>query len=449
VTFEEPDLLRYKIDPVRDLLYPDRRFLRLDLSPVVEKHKQDMISQGDEAEDFARLPSWIKVSLFPEKAQAFLHDFYQAIGKGVARLESLALDWQIAQEGLAPRHRYICESTGNRILIEMTFHSCTNKNLKVMSDIYKQANPNSYVIVLCGDRVNGGSFTNADAERKVKKMIATAAKQGKNVMIFASRLGQRSFSIPGLSTVYLCYDQGSEGANRQKMARALTADTLDKVGWIVSCSFNPRGDDKLLPEMLATAKNLKGKSGGSVAQWLKYVITTENICDMTGNGLEVIDTDTWYNYAYESGMISRVLGAMTVPQRASFELRSLLLQAAGYKSAGNDAESSDTGDTFDKNRKPSKPRGNTADDVDKIEAKEIAHMRATLTLLVDTFPKMQIGTGKSAVMDILKEINDDDNHRLWFITWFKMPVEAVFMALDEGVIDESSLEATIEHVLSK
>lgn len=407
-----------------------------------------MISQGDEAEDFARLPSWAKVSLFPQKAQAFLGDFYQAIGKGVARLESLALDWQIAQEGLAPRHQYICQSTGNRILVEITFHSCTNKNLKVMSDIYKQANPGSYLIVLCGDRVNGTSFTNANAEGKVKKIIANAAKQGKNVMIFASRLGQRSFSIPGLSTVYLCYDQGAEGANRQKMVRALTADTLDKVGWIVSCSFDPRGDDKLLPEMLATAKNLKGKNGGSVAEWLKYVITTENICNMTNNGLEVIDTDNWYNYAYETGMISRVLGAMTVPQRASPELRSLLLQAAGYKSAGNDAESSDTGDTFDKNRKPSKSQGNLADDDDKIEAKEIAHMRATLTLLVDTFPRMQVGTGKSAAMEILEDIRDDDNHRQWFETFFGMPVEAVFMAISEGVLDADSLETTIEHRLT-
>lgn len=433
---------KYKIDLRRDLLIPDRRFCRLNLTPVVELAKKEL-AEIDELDNFATLPSWPKVSVFPKKARAFFSSFFKGIGPGVNRLEMLQIDWQLEQARQKPRHRYVCPKTGNSILVEMMFFNTkSNAQLNDIGSIYKDTVPNTTLIVLCGDRVNGTSFTNENAQKRVIRVIKKSAKEGKNVMIIATRLGQRSFSIPALSTVYLCYDNGSESATRQKLARALTADTEDKVGWIISCSFDPRGDDKLLPELVATAQNLRKKRGGSFADNLKYVQRSENILDMTENGLEIVDSDSWYNYAYETGMITRVLGAMNNPYKANSVLRNLLLGGNSWKSSSdNKPTPDDTGETF-KDDKPVTPRTTVSKTDEQLEAEEITKIRAVLTLITELFPRMQLGTGERQVIDVLNAIKTDEDHRAWFQKRLGMPVEAVFMCIDQGVIKEENLEAS-------
>jgi hypothetical protein len=433
---------RYKIDLKRDLLIPDRRFCRLNVTNTYNTAKTAVLALDPES-DFAEGPSWPKVSYFPEKAKSFLSAFFLGIGPGVNRLEELSIDWQIQQEDFAPRHRYICPKTGNKILVEMMFFN-TKKNtqLNEIGNIFRGCRPNDHLIVLCGDRVNGTSFTNENAQRQVNRAIKKAAKAGKNVMIIASRLGQRSFSIPSLSTVYLCYDNGGEAATRQKLARALTADTETKVGWIISCSFDPRTDDKLLPEQIATAKNLRKTNGKSFADNLKYVNRTDNIFELTKDGLIVDDSDDWYNYAYETGMITRVLGSMANPYLVRGELREMMLGATGWTPPGQDTDSIDTGGTFN-DKKPKQQRQQQDKTDEQIEKDEITKFRAVLTLIYETFPRMQIGTGKRQVMEILEEVRNDPDHRAWFVKWFNMDVRAVFLAIDQGVISEEDLEASL------
>lgn len=438
-TVEEELMARYRIDRKRDLLVPDRKFCRLNLTQVAEAAKKRL---KDDNEDFSSLPSWPKATLFPFKCKAFLSTFFEAIGPGVARLEYCDIDWQIQQNGLEERTRYVCSATGNKILVElMFFNTRTNAQLRDLSIIYQEAVPNTWIIVLSGDKINGSAYTNENAQKKVLRIIRKAAKQGKNVMILASRLGQRSFSIPSLSTVYLCYDNGGEAATRQKLARALTPDTEEKVGWIISCSFNPTTDDKLLPEMIATAKNLRKKNRGSFKDNLKYVVRSENILDMTDTGFHVVDSDDWYNHAYEDGMITRVLGAMSNPYAANDELRELLMRASGWAPPPQDIDIAPTGKTYE--GKPNKERVKAAKSEEKEMADAITKMRAALTYLIEIFPRMQIGTGKRQVSEILDAILDDQDHRQWFQKRFNMDVSVVFMCIDQGVIDEESLEARL------
>lgn len=433
---------RYKISHQRDLLIPDRRFCRLNLISVVEATKQQLLAL-DPKTDLAVLPSWRKTSLFPQKAKPFLTTFFLGIGPGVNRLEELSIDWQIEQDGMSPRHRFVCPKTGNKILVEMMFFN-TKKNtqLNEIGNIFRECRPNDHLIVLCGDRVNGTSFTNENAQKQVTRAIKKAAKAGKNVMIFASRLGQRSFSIPSLSTVYLCYDNGSEAATRQKLARALTADTESKVGWIISCSFDPTTDDKLLPEQIATAKNLRKTRGGSLADNLKYVHRSENILELTKDGFIVEDDESWYNNAYDRGMITRILGAMSNPYLVTGELREMMLRATGWTPSDSSSDSADTGDTFN-NKKPKKEREIRDKTDEEIERDEIDKFRSVLTMIYELFPRMQIGTGKRQVMEILEEVRDNPDHREWFFKRVNMPVEAVFIAIKDGVIQEENLEASL------
>jgi hypothetical protein len=439
---EEQLQQRYAINTQRDLLIPDRRFCRLDLTPVVELAKKEL-APIDELDDFATLPSWPKVCTFPNLAKAFFSSFFKGIGPGVNRLECLQIDWQLERDNHGPRHRFVCPTTGNSILVEMMFFNTkANKQLNEIGKIYKDTVTNTTLIVLCGDRFNGTSFTNENAQKRVISAIKKSAKEGRNVMIIASRLGQRSFSVPALSTVYLCYDNGSEATTRQKLARALTADTVDKVGWIISCSFDPRSDDKLLPELVATAQNLRKNRGGSFADNLKYVLRSENIFDMTKNGLDIVDDSAWYNYAYETGMITRVLGAMNNPYQANSVLRNLLLNAVGWKSLNlGDDNTADTGDTYKEN-KPKQERDKKDKTDEQIEAEEITKIRAVLTQIIELFPRMQIGTGKRQVMDVLNDIKSNPDHCAWFHKRLNMPVEALFMCIDQGVIKEENLEAS-------
>lgn len=433
---------RYSISLKRDLLIPDRRFCRLNLTEVVSAVKQQLLEQDSES-DFAELPSWPKASYFPNKAISFFSTFFKGIGPGVSRLEQLSIDWQIQQEGLGPRHRYVCKKTGNRTLVEMMFFNTkSNAQLNDIGNIFRGCRPDVHLIVLCGDRVNGTSFTNENAQRQVNRAIKKAAKESKNVMIIASRLGQRSFSIPSLSTVYLCYDNSSENATRQKLARALTADTETKVGWIISCSFDPKTDDKLLPEQIATAKNLRKTQGGSFADNLKYVHRTDNIFELSKDGLVVEDTDAWYNHAYDEGMITRVLGAMSNPYLVKGKLREMMLGATGWTPPSNDADGTETGDTFN-NKKPKKSAQRRDKTEEEIERDEISKFRAVLTMLYELFPRMQIGTGKSQIIEILNDIQNNPDHAAWFFKRIKMPVEAVFLAIEDGVITEEDIEASL------
>lgn len=444
---EQRLISRFKINPNRDLLIPDRRFCRLDLKPIVESAKKQLIELGGEAKEFSTLPSWPKVNQFPLKCKPFLSTFFKAVNQGVNRLESVQIDWQLQQANMSPRHRYTCPITGNSILVEMMFFNTRKNNqLKDIGDIFKEINPNTHVIVLFGERLNGTSFTNENAQKRVIKDIKKAAKLGKNVMILASRLGQRSFSVPSLGTVYLCYDNGGEAATRQKLARALTADTEEKIGIIISCSFDPKSDDKLLPEQIAAAQNLRKKNGGSFADNLKYVYRTDNIFDMTEDGLVVNDTDDWYNHAYDTGMINRVLGAMCNPYNANLELRDLLLRASGWKPDENNTDKADTGDTF-KESKPStkKNKDHTTEEIEaREEAEIISKIRSVLTLVVELFPRMQVGTGKRQVIEILESVRDNPNHKEWFYKRTNMPIEAIFMAVKQRVIDETVLEASLK-----
>jgi len=434
---------RYKISQKRDLLIPDRRFCRLNLTSVVEATKQQLLELDSET-DLAVLPSWPKISFFPKKAKPFLTTFFLGIGPGVNRLEELSIDWQIEQENFKPRHRFTCPKTGNKVLVEMCFFNTRkNSQLHDIGNTFRDCRPNDYLIVLSGDRVNGTSFTNENAQKQVIRLIKKAAKSGKNIMIFASRLGQRSFSIPSLSTVYLCYDNGSEAATRQKLARALTADTEDKVGWIISCSFDPRADDKLLPEQIATAKNLRKKRGGSLADNLKYVHRTENILELTKDGFVVEDDESWYNHAYDQGMITRVLGAMANPYLIAGELRELMLAATGWAPESSSAEVTDRGDIFNDN-KPKLGRFPKDRTDEEIEKDEITKFRAVITLIYELFPRMQLGTGKRQVREILEAVRDNPNHSEWFTKRTNMPIKGMFLALESGVINEESLEASLK-----
>ena len=448
----------FKVDKTRDLLVPDRRFCRLNLSPVVEATKNDMLSSG--IEDFTTLPNWSKVSKFPNKAKSFLTTFFQAVGPGVVShavlLDSLNVDYQLEAAGQDPRHRYHCQETGNSILVEMMFFSgsISNAHLGDMGKIYQSAVPGTTVIVMCGDggkkeaKINGKKFTNENAQKQVLATIKKSAKRGQNVMILAARIGARSFSIPSLSTVYLCYDNGQVGATRQKLSRAFTADTVEKIGYVISCSFDPNRDDKISPEILTAVKNSREKYPHlSAKDLLKYIIRTNGLMwDFTDGGMIQTDPDEWIDRAHENGMIKRTLGAVQNIVNMDDNLLLKWAAAVGYKSPNDTKESVDKGNTYSEN-KPPRDKSDKDEEDEDTDTKEkndvLTKARASITLFLDKFHIIRSGTNSETVEQVLDNLKNNQNHQKFIKVYFGIDYDTLEETISQGGLNKTALELSL------
>ena len=310
-TIEQEILKQFKVDKNRDLLVPDREFLLANITPAVKAAKKELEVHGLE---FSGLANWQKAQTFPEKAKGFLVKVFQGLELGM--IDELNVPYQLRVSSLRPIHKHLDKESGNSIEVKLMFMggSTRNTDLMIIGEIAQEALGNgTKVIVMCGaSLIDGGKkFTNHNAQKEINRIIADCASKNQKVFIIAANMGQRSFSIPGLGVVYLCYDRGQEGATRQKLSRVLTADTLDKVGRIVSCSFDPNRDDKIDAEIFATADHIAERKGLPWAEALKYVLSTNsNIYKFSDNGAILMDADEYIKNTIDQRRAHRQIGAM-------------------------------------------------------------------------------------------------------------------------------------------
>jgi hypothetical protein len=157
------------------------------------------------------------------------------------------------------------------------------KSNKQLKDLVKIASPilkDEYdVYSICGDDIHG-----KEAEKFVKEKIAIANYNGKKVWIIADRMCQRSFSVPEINTVILCYDNGDIGANNQKISRSLTVGDDKKIGYVISLSIDGNRDDKFSPIIMNAAEKVSEKEGISIPESIRKVLKTNPIFHMDENG---------------------------------------------------------------------------------------------------------------------------------------------------------------------
>lgn len=165
----------------------------------------------------------------------------------------------------------------------MQYVSMNNTQLKKLESIAKVCLSHLYdVYVINGDVVSG-----EDAEQFVKDKIRLAQKSGKHVWIIASKMCQRSFSIPDINVVLLTYDNGEIGSTVQKMSRALTAGTSEKTGHIISLSIDGNRDDKIAPMIMDAAQKVAQHEDISLPDALRKVMKTFPIFQMDEDGCPV------------------------------------------------------------------------------------------------------------------------------------------------------------------
>jgi hypothetical protein len=183
-----------------------------------------------------------------------------------------------------------------------------NINSPIIEQYASEALPRGYEVLMLSGAITyrGKKITNRNAEQIVRDAI----HGGKNILIIASKLAQRSFSIPQITELYLAYDRGEQGATIQKMSRVLTPDDLDKVGRVISLSFDPNRDDKFDSMVTVTAMNIKKRMGlTSAREAVKIVIGTMDMFSCQPEGTVKLESDDYLIQAMARGGITRAIGS--------------------------------------------------------------------------------------------------------------------------------------------
>jgi len=277
----------FKKDIKRDLIYASVQGYQLDLRPVVEKAKQ-LHSNYEE------LPSWRKLVENPRKGKGWFVTLLEGMFKGKHNLNGVNID-------------NLVDSTNgelsNRRITMMFFPDNTKvNNLITIGKIAEETLGGWKIKVLNGMTVKD----NSECEQKVKECIESTED---NVLIISSKMAQRSFSESLITEVYLAYDNGQDGATIQKMSRALTSKTSDKIARIFSLSFDPNRDDKIDTLVFQAALNQLEKKGKTdIRNELRRVYESIDIYSCNNDGAFKLDVDDYVKQALEKKGISRVMG---------------------------------------------------------------------------------------------------------------------------------------------
>lgn len=437
----------FTIDNTLDLAIPDQVRIIQDLIGLVKKHKEYLEDQSDDGEwnsaEFAKLPTFRKMSVYPNKCRSVWVDYFKSSGPGLDGFEHLNIDLFIEEQGLSKRTRYKCKKTGTEILIEQHFCSATIKNLDIIADCARDGRPAWFVQATH----SGTGFTNESYEKKIEKLMEECAERGQNLLLISNQQGQRSYSNGFQSTTSLNYDGGETGTTIQKGSRSLSMNEgdYDKAGYIVIPSFNPNRDSRPYVGAITAVKNLGPKYPKmSAKDLLKYILPSLNIFVHGNDGsYHRIDEDKTVEMLYNNGLVKQILGATQNIGCLSPESRAAWLGATGYKPPSEDKERGDEGDTYN-NKKPKQGKNSKKDKtLEEIEQVENAKIRAAMTLLFDKFHILQLGTGCRTVEDILTTIQNDDDHRLFFKETFNIDINIILRDIKTGAIQPASLEMSL------
>jgi len=423
----------FKVDEKRDLLVPNVKCYQMDLSSLVEGVKQ---SHPDFNTDF--LPSWKKVCTHPYKAKGFWTQLFEALFLGRGNYDELNVDFQT-------------ENYNSNKRVAQMFVNANNNQLTKIADIASEALPGYAVKSLSGSETNnaGKKITNHNIQETVNDIVES--EENKNILIITDKLGQRSFSVPKLSEVFLAYDRGKNGTTIQRMSRALTpdSDSLDKVGRVFSLSFDPNRDDKLDEMLTETAINVKKRhKTNDLTKAFKKILRTIDIFSCQPDGAVKMDEDSYLKSILERKSVSRVLGKMinlnlltpeAINAIANGNTNYFRNQYRTPTQTGKTTEyrtPTQTGKTTEKmNNSPNNNNNNSSS-----KSKDLANIRKVLISLIENLDIIVYGTESTNLNDAFKRIENDESIRLDIEKEFKISFEILKNLFEIGVINQNQVE---------
>ena len=320
----------------------------------------------------------------------------------------------------------------------MMFVNAHNVQMEMIDKIANEALGAYRIVTLSGGvKYKGIKVTQKNCQQIVSEVVEQAQKDNKSVLIISNIMGQRSFSVPEITELYLAYDRGEMGATLQKMSRTLTPGEINKTGRIFSLSFDPNRDDKFDSMVIETAVNIKRrKNMKSLAEALRSVLSTIDIFDCTKNGAIALDKDTYLAAALARKAVSRVLGKTINLAQCSNEVLDAIAQGnADYlrNEKQNKTQSGKTRDTVNK-------KANSSNTTDKTDAKLIAKAREVVVAILENLDVIIKGTECSVLKDAMDIIRSDVEYQDCVAEEFGVGYEVIEYLFDNEIIKQEHAE---------
>jgi len=406
------DQLKYfHIDTGRHALYAEVKLYQADLRSVVEfaKLKDPDLFEGQTDS----LPSWSKFAANPIKAKGFFVTMLESMFLGKNSLDQVNTDFQF-------------DLTDSRVRMMFLPGSIKNTNMNHAVKIAEQALPQWEIVP-----IYGGATTNRKAEQKTKEAIDRA--NGKNVLILSAGMASRSYSISEIEEVYLAYDSGDIGATIQKMSRALTPNGNNKIGRIISLSFDPNRDDKFDAVLLETAKNLQQKSNTDITACLRQVFQSVDLFRFSHNGALSVREDQYLNDILDVRRLSRVIGASADLCGVSKDmLRQIVKGNAAYFRLAR-KQIAEKGKTHLPSEKVNRHQRGEKDTT----ITDLAKAREVITSLVEHVDIIVLGTDSQTISEALTKIETDTSVHPVIEQEFGLSFELIAYLFESGIINEN------------
>lgn len=398
----------FQKDTNRDKVYASVEGYQLDLRPVVNKAKQLH-------ENIDELPSWDKFVANPKKGKGWYVTLIEAMFNAKHNLYGVDIERLVDSELSTRRVAMMFFPDNTKV-------DCLNEIKKITQNIL-----NGWVVIDLNSKTvkNGG-----ECESKVDDIISSTDK---NVLIISAKMAQRSFSEELISELYLAYDKGQDGATIQKMSRALTSNSPDKVARIFSLSFDPNRDDKLDTMVFQAALNQVEKKGKSdIREELKRVYNSIDIfsCNDKGNAVK-LEVDEYVKQALEKKGISRVMGKKSDLTLLTKTQVQALLNGNVHYLRNEMKELAETGKTKD-----SKPKVSDRTKEDKPSELDVEKLREVIITILENFDYlMNAGKNKGAknVTEMFKVFESNKWERL-VEKKFNVPYDVIKYMVTVGVI---------------
>jgi hypothetical protein len=426
-------LKNFQVDQRRDLLVPSISLYQLDLSEPV---MQSAAAGEFDDEDMRLLPSWSKFAAHPQKSKGFFVRMLESVFLGKHGVDPANVDLQtqnwFGREKSKVAMMFV--SGGTRV---------KDGNLATIGVIAQSALPAWRILVLGGgtNEIDGRKVKNANAEALVREQVQAAKKLNQSVLIISALMAQRSFSIPEITELYLAYDSGEAGATIQKMSRALTPGAVDKVGKIISLSFDPNRDDKFDSMLLETTFNLaKRAESKSAAEAMMEVLATIDIFSGTAHGSVKVDKDSYLTQVLARKSVSRVIGSTADLSKLHKDVIQALARGTVDYIRADKVAAAPKGKTKLLPKKPSKepPSDRKVEDIRKA--------RERITAIVDNIDLIRDGTGCNRLMDAIKQVDQVPEVQECIEQEFGVAWSVVKDLFDKGVIKYQWLELIYDKV---
>ena len=418
-------LKNFLINSDRHDLVCDISFYQMNLKRLVEKTMKTEPDLFDDGTD--NLPSWSKVAANPIKAKGFITAMMPAIFSGRGGFDELNIDIQTNS------------SNNKRVAMFWLPGSITNKNFDQACNYIQEALPNMKIIRLYGEETD-----NAKSEKWVKEQIEKAQMENRGVLIVTARLGQRSFSVPDITEIYLAYDSGEIGSTIQKISRALTPQIKGKIGRIISLSFDPNRDDKFDSIILETAINYKNsRKIPSAPRALQDVLRTIDIFACAENGAVKIDRDTYLEQVIARNSIASVTGQVANLNHLNSEQIEALARGNFESFQSTKVEATMMGKTGLKNKKHHSNKNITP-----TSAKLLAKARKVIASIVESIDVIILGTEERNIMKALKKVMKSNSMSQEYFDETGVDISLVHELFVKEVINKDFVELQLHKLVN-